>query len=230
MDPPPAFQEHLLDRQRMVRNQLRPRDLHDPAVLAAMERVPRHRFVPEAHQYEAYDDGPIPIGHGQTISQPYIVALMTELARPQPDAKALDVGTGSGYQAAILAELCREVYSVEIIPALADAARIRLRELGYRNVEILCGDASFGWPEHAPYDLIIAAAAPRQVPPALVEQLVPGGRLVLPVGSHGGQELVVVEKQRDGSLRRFFAGGVAFVPMTGQALQAPGRRQTPPDR
>ncbi len=221
---------NLVERKRMVEEQVAARGLRDARLLEAMRSVPRHRFVPPEYNHLAYADGPLPIGCGQTISQPYIVALMTNLLSLTGEEKVLEIGTGSGYQAAILAELCREVYSVEIIPALADAARIRLRELGYRNVEILCGDASFGWPEHAPYDLIIAAAAPRQVPPALVEQLVPGGRLVLPVGSHGGQELVVVEKQRDGSLRRFFAGGVAFVPMTGQALQAPGRRQTPPDR
>jgi protein-L-isoaspartate(D-aspartate) O-methyltransferase len=206
----------------MVKAQLRSRDITDVRVLEAMEKVPRRRFTPNEHSDQAYDDRPLPIGHDQTISQPYIVALMTQLARPQPESRALDVGTGSGYQAAVLAELCQEVFSIEIIQPLADAARGRLSELGYHNVEVRHGDAYHGWAEHAPFDLIIAAAAPDHVPEPLVEQLAIGGRLVLPVGRCGLQELVVVEKQEDGSIRQWNAGGVAFVLMTGKAAEKGG--------
>jgi protein-L-isoaspartate(D-aspartate) O-methyltransferase len=188
-----------------------------------MRKVPRHLFTPKQYRDQAYADRPLPIGHDQTISQPYIVALMTQLTRPQPHFRALDVGTGSGYQAAVLAELCQEVYSIEIIKPLADSARERLRELGYRNVEVRCSDAYHGWPEHAPFDLIIAAAAPGHVPERLVEQLAVGGRFVLPLGTRGIQELVVVEKQEDGSSRQWSSGGVAFVLMTGEAQH--GRKQ-----
>ena len=210
-------------RRLMVDTQLSSRDITDRRVLDAMRKVPRHLFTPKHYREQAYADSPLPIGHDQTISQPYIVALMTQLTRPQPHFRALDVGTGSGYQAAVLAELCQEVYSIEIVKPLADSARERLRELGYRNVEVRCGDAYHGWPEHAPFDLIIAAAAPGHVPERLVEQLAIGGRFVLPLGTHGIQELVVVEKQEDGSSRQWSSGGVAFVLMTGEAQQ--GRKQ-----
>lgn len=203
-------------RQRMVDVQLAARDITDERVLDVMRRVPRHLFVPESQRESAYADWPLQIGEGQTISQPYIVALMTQLARPKPESRALDVGTGSGYQAAVLAELCREVYSVEIIESLATEARRRLAEQGYRNVDVRCADGYRGWPEHAPYDVIILAAAPSHVPEPLVEQLAPGGRLVLPVGGRS-QELVVVEKQTDGTIRRWSEIGVVFVPMTGEA-------------
>ncbi|NLF68129.1 MAG: protein-L-isoaspartate(D-aspartate) O-methyltransferase [Candidatus Anammoximicrobium sp.] len=215
---PPEPERFTVLRQRMVDVQLAARDIRDERVLDVMRRVPRHLFVPESQRESAYADWPLQIGGGQTISQPYIVALMTQLAQPKPESRALDVGTGSGYQAAVLAELCREVYSIEIIESLAVDARQRLGELGYRNVDVRCGDGYRGWPEHAPYDVIILAAAPAHVPEPLVEQLAPGGRLVLPVGGRS-QELVVVEKQADGAVRQWSEIGVVFVPMTGQAQE-----------
>ncbi len=209
-------------RQLMVERQLRGRDIVDRRVLSAMGSVPRQCFVPEALRDEAYADYPLPIGHGQTISQPYIVALMTQLARPSPQSKALDVGTGSGYQAAVLAEICKEVYSIEILEPLARQAADRLAALGYKNVVVRHGDGYRGWPEKAPFDVIIVAAAPDHVPQPLVDQLAPGGRLVLPVGDYY-QELVVVEKLADGTIRRTAALPVRFVPMTGEAAKGPHR-------
>jgi len=207
-----------LARRRMVERDLRARDITDKAVLEVMGRVERHRFVPDDLQAQAYADHPLPIGHGQTISQPYIVALMTQLVRPKKSDRALDIGTGSGYQAAVLAELCKEVYGVEILQALADGAKKRLAELGYKNVTVRCGDGYQGWPEKAPFDVIIVAAAPDHVPKPLVEQLAPGGRLVIPVGRFD-QELLLLEKQKDGSLRQKSVIPVMFVPMTGKAQQ-----------
>lgn len=204
-------------RRAMVSEQLKSRGVNDQKVLDAMGRVPRELFVPERLRESAYADRPLPIGHGQTISQPLIVAMMTQLSRPTPSAKALDVGTGSGYQAAILAELVDEVYSIEILKPLADEARNRLQSLGYKNVEVRHGDGYRGWPEQAPFDLIIAAAAPDHVPEPLVEQLKPGGQLVLPVGGRFFQRLVVIEKQIDGTTVRRNIEAVAFVPMTGEA-------------
>jgi len=210
---------HLVEaRKRMVENQLQARDIRDPRVLEAMRRVPRHLFVPETLRPQAYADHPLPIGHGQTISQPYIVALMTQLARPTAKSRALEVGTGSGYQAAVLAEVCGQVYSIEIVEPLAKTARERLAELGYKNVTVRCGDGYQGWREHAPFDLIVATAAPEQVPQPLVEQLAKGGRLVIPIGRFY-QELLVLEKQADGSVRREAVTAVRFVPMTGEAQQ-----------
>lgn len=206
----------LKERRRMVEGHMRSRDIDDPKVLEAMARVPRHLFVPEHLRASAYSDRPLPIGEGQTISQPYIVALMTQLAEPFADARALDVGTGSGYQAAVLGELCKEVYSVEIVPSLAEEAVDRLNRLGYDNVHVRCGDGYRGWPEKAPFDVIILAAAPDHVPKPLVEQLARGGRLVLPVGRYY-QDLMVVEKQDDGGVRQWTVAAVAFVPMTGEA-------------
>lgn len=205
-----------LERRLMVEQQLRGRDITEERVLAAMLKVPRHAFVPERYQDEAYDDAPLPIGHGQTISQPYIVALMTQLVRPAPRARALDVGTGSGYQAAILAELVQEVYGVEIVCPLADEARERLDALGYKNVTIRCGDGYQGWQEHAPFDVIIVAAAPNHVPQPLVDQLASGGRMVIPVGDFY-QELRLIEKDADGNIRETNVAPVSFVPMTGRA-------------
>ncbi|MDQ7007764.1 MAG: protein-L-isoaspartate(D-aspartate) O-methyltransferase [Acidobacteriota bacterium] len=200
----------------MVEQQLRARDITDEAVLAAMARVPRHLFVPPDLAASAYRDSPLPIGHGQTISQPYMVALMTQLARAAPGKKALDVGTGSGYQAAVLAEIVDQVYTIEILPELAAEARRRLARLGYDKVVVRCGDGYAGWPEHAPFDLIIVAAAPGEVPEPLIEQLAPGGRLLIPVGETH-QELVVISKSEDGTISRQAYGGVRFVPMTGEA-------------
>jgi protein-L-isoaspartate(D-aspartate) O-methyltransferase len=204
-------------RQRMVRQDLRGRDITDRRVLEVMGKVPRHLFVSQAYRNLAYSDQALPIAHGQTISQPYIVALMTQLVRPKPGDRALDVGTGSGYQAAVLAGLCKEVYSIEILKPLADDARENLRRLGFKNVTVRHGDGYGGWKEHAPFDVIILAAAPDHVPKPLLEQLARGGRLVLPVGGRWFQELLLVEKRRDGSFHRRSVAGVAFVPMTGQA-------------
>jgi protein-L-isoaspartate(D-aspartate) O-methyltransferase len=205
-------------RRRMVERHLRGRDITDQAVLEVMGRVERHRFVPDDLQALAYADHPLPIGHGQTISQPYIVALMTQLVRPKKSDRALDIGTGSGYQAAVLAELCEVVYGIEILEPLADVAKKRLAELGYKNVTVRPGDGYQGWPEKAPFDVIIVAAAPDHVPKPLVEQLAPGGRLVIPVGRFD-QELLLLEKQQDGSLRQKSVIPVRFVPMTGKAQQ-----------
>jgi len=204
------------EREAMVARQLAGRDITDPRVLAAMRAIPRHEFVPAEIADAAYQDSPLPIGLGQTISQPYIVALMTQLGQAGPESKALDVGTGSGYQAAVLAEVAGRVYSIEILCELAREAEARLARLGYANVEVRCGDGYGGWPEAAPFDVIIVAAAPEEIPQPLIDQLAPGGRLVIPVGE-GHQELIVVERSRDGAISRFTAGGVRFVPMTGEA-------------
>jgi protein-L-isoaspartate(D-aspartate) O-methyltransferase len=188
----------------------------DSRVMAAMGEVPRHAFVPEDLRPRAYDNGPLPIGHGQTISQPFIVALMTDLLRPRAGDAILEVGAGSGYQAAVLAELAKRVYTVEIVPSLAKEAAERLERLGYGNVEVRCGDGYGGWPEHAPFDGILVAAAAPHVPQPLVDQLKPGGRLVIPVGlPYSAQELLLIEKSPDGGLVRRTVLPVAFVPLTG---------------
>lgn len=218
----PAFTEmdaYADVRRRMVENDLRRRDIVDRNVLAAMGRVPRHRFVPDSLRDSAYADHPLPIGHEQTISQPYIVALMSQLAAPTPGDKALDIGTGSGYQAAVLAELCERVFSMEIVEPLARDARARIHELGYKNVEVRHGDGYRGWPEHAPFDVIIVAAAPDHVPDPLVEQLAPGGRMVIPVGS-GFQNLMLITKSPAGDVERREITAVRFVPMTGEARRS----------
>jgi protein-L-isoaspartate(D-aspartate) O-methyltransferase len=203
-------------RRRMVESDLRGRDITDQTVLEVMGRVPRHRFVPASLQDVAYADHPLPIGHNQTISQPYIVGLMTQLAEPKAGGRALDIGTGSGYQAAVLAEICGEVYSIEIVEPLADEARRRLADLGYDNVTVRHGDGYRGWPEKAPFDVIVVAAAPDHVPEPLVEQLAPGGRMVIPVGGPF-QELLVLEKDADGTVHDRANIPVRFVPMTGEA-------------
>lgn len=201
-------------RTEMVREQLLARDITAPDVLDAMRRVPRHRFVPASEQPHAYRDTPLPLSHGQTISQPYIVALMTQLVRPRPADKALEVGTGSGYQAAVLAELVEHVYSIEIEPDLARTSAARLRELGYDNVTVRHGDGYVGWAEHAPFDIIVATAAPQEVPQPLLDQLNAGGRMVVPVGpTHSIQELRLIEKDADGKLTTRTIAPVRFVPM-----------------
>ncbi len=204
-------------RSRMVEKQLRGRDIRDAKVLEVMGRVPRHKFVPKEYAGQAYADHPLPIGHGQTISQPYIVALMTQLARPDAKSRALDIGTGSGYQAAVLGELCKDVYSIEIVEPLAARAKKRLADLGYKNITVRAGDGYRGWPDHAPFDVIIVAAAPDHVPKPLVEQLAPGGRMVIPVEGGLFQQLLLIEKAEDGTVRRRKVIDVRFVPMTGEA-------------
>jgi protein-L-isoaspartate(D-aspartate) O-methyltransferase len=199
-------------RNRMVREQLA--DL-PPRVLAAMGKVPRHEFVPRENQLLAYANMPLPIGYGQSISQPYIVALMTAQLDPQPDDRVLEIGTGSGYQVAVLAELVAEVYTIEIIEPLALRARAELQKLGCQNVHLRIGDGFAGWPEAAPFDAIIATCAPQQVPPPLIEQLGDGGRLVIPVGMVPNQELILFHKTR-GRLETHPVVPVRFVPMTGE--------------
>lgn len=195
----------------MVREQLRARGIDDRAVLEAMGRVPRHRFVPPAFEPLAYRDHPLPIGFDQTISQPYVVAFMTEAAAISSTDRVLEIGTGSGYQAAILAELAREVYSIEIIPELATRAQAVLRDMGYSNVHVRAGDGYLGWAEHAPFDAILVTAAPDHVPPALVEQLAVNGRMLIPVGT-GEQELRLLTKTADGVVETTMHR-VRFVPL-----------------
>lgn len=191
------------------------KDHLDPRVLRAMKKVPRHQFVPEQALSLSYDNHPLPIGHGQTISQPYIVALMTDLLEPQPEHVVLEIGTGSGYQSAVLSHLVKKVYSFEVIPALAHDAKERLARLGYDNVEVHTGDGYAGLPEHAPYNGIIVTAAAPEVPPPLLRQLAPGGRLVIPVGApHQGQDLLVMERSTDGRFTEKNVLPVAFVPLT----------------
>jgi protein-L-isoaspartate(D-aspartate) O-methyltransferase len=198
----------------MVRTQIEARGIRDPRVLAALRRVPRERFVPDTERRFAFSDGPLSIGFGQTISQPYIVALMTELLRPHPRMRVLEIGTGSGYQTAVLAECVGEVYTVEIVPELSRRAEQLLRAIGYASVHFHVGDGTLGWPEHAPYEGILAAAAATSVPPPLLDQLAPGGRLVLPVGAGEGQQLLRIVRTEDGYLEDVVAP-VRFVPMTG---------------
>jgi protein-L-isoaspartate(D-aspartate) O-methyltransferase len=203
------------ERERMVEEQIEARGVADPRVLAALRAVPRHEFVPADQRAYAYEDRPLPIGEGQTISQPYIVAVMTELLQLSGDEKVLEIGTGSGYQAAVLGRVAREVYTIEIVPGLARRAESDLRRLGYANVHVRQGDGYRGWPEHAPFDAIIATAAPEHVPQPLVDQLAVGGRLVLPVGDVF-QDLVLVTRDAKG-VRQERLLGVRFVPMTGEA-------------
>ena len=200
----------------MVTRQLEGRDVADPEVLWAMRTVPRHKFVPEDQVKYAYEDRPLPIGEGQTISQPYIVALMTQALEVQPGDRVLEIGTGSGYQAAVLGELTDEVYSVEIIEVLGQRAAKLLHELGYSNIHTKIGDGYYGWEEYAPYDAVIVTCAPDHIPRPLVAQLKVGGRMVIPVGPPGAyQSLWLLEKQADGGVKRRNLSGVSFVPMTG---------------
>jgi protein-L-isoaspartate(D-aspartate) O-methyltransferase len=186
-----------------------------PAVLQAVGRVPRHRFVPDSLADSAYADRPLPIGAGQTISQPFIVALMTDLIEPDPGWRVLEVGTGSGYQAAVLAECVARVYSIEIVPSLGARAGALLAELGYRNIELRIGDGYAGWPDAAPFDAIVVTAAPDTVPQPLLDQLKPGGRMVIPVGARGAtQELLVITKAADGKALSRRVLPVRFVPLT----------------
>jgi len=198
-------------REEMVRTQIEARGIADERVLAALLKVERHRFVPENMRRYAYTDRPLPIGEGQTISQPYIVALMTELLELKGGEKVLEIGTGSGYQAAVLAELCGYVYTIEILEPLAERSWGLLESLGYKNVEVKCGDGYMGWPEHAPFDAVIVTCAPAGVPEKLVEQLKEGGRMVVPVGTFF-QQLEIIEKRNGKPVKKVVAP-VRFVPM-----------------
>ena len=202
---------YLLRRQEMIETQIVSRGVSDKRVLDAMLKVERHRFVPFIVRAMAYNDSPLPIGHGQTISQPYIVAYMTEAARLNPEDRVLEVGTGSGYQAAVLAEIAREVYTIEIVEPLADDARQRLKELGYQNIFVKHGDGYKGWPEKSPFDVIVVTAAPEEIPPELIHQLKAGGRMVVPIGSFF-QELYLVTRTESGFEKKNLLP-VRFVPM-----------------
>jgi protein-L-isoaspartate(D-aspartate) O-methyltransferase len=204
----------------MVTKQIENRGIHDARVLAAMRQVPRHEFVPEEFRDSAYEDRPLGIGHGQTISQPYIVAFMTEQLAPKQKDRILEIGTGSGYQAAILSKLVADVFSIEIVPELAESAAATLKRLGFTNVRTKAGDGYQGWAEHAPFDAIIVTCAPDHVPNPLVTQLKDGGRLIIPVGDPGDQALYLLEK-RDGKIERKAILPVRFVPMTGKAQSVP---------
>jgi protein-L-isoaspartate(D-aspartate) O-methyltransferase len=215
-DRPAAARDAFEDeRASMVEEQLIARDIRDPRVLAAMRAVPRHQFVPQGMRGRAYADGPLPIGEGQTISQPYIVAFMTELADVDEDSRVLEIGTGSGYQAAVLAEIASQVHTIEIVEPLGQRSRQILERLGYENIEFRIGDGYRGWPEAAPFDAIVVTAAPPKVPEPLKEQLAVGGRLIIPVGQHY-QSLRVITRTKKGFEEREVAS-VLFVPMTGEA-------------
>ena len=207
---------HEIRREIMVRHQIEKRGIRDQAVLDAMGKVAREEFVPAHLREHAYSDSPLPIGHDQTISQPYIVAYMTAALELKPESRVLEIGTGSGYQAAVLAEIVREVYSIEIVEPLGKRAAKTLQDLGYDKVKTRIGDGYAGWPEEAPFDAIIVTAAPEKIPQALIDQLAPGGRMVVPVGPNGGvQQLVRLRKGEDGTVQREKVMSVRFVPMTG---------------
>jgi protein-L-isoaspartate(D-aspartate) O-methyltransferase len=208
----PSKDRWMKEREKMVKLQIAHRGVRDPLVLAAMREVERHLFVPESYRNQAYADYPLPIGEGQTISQPYIVALMTEALALKRSDRVLEVGTGSGYQAAILGELCEKVFTVEIIKSLGERSKTLLAELGYENIEVKVGDGYQGWPEHAPFDAIIVTCSPTHVPQPLKEQLAEGGRMVIPVGEQGVQDLVILKKQ-DNRLHIDMILPVRFVPM-----------------
>lgn len=219
----PRTSERRRERLTMVERQLKARDIEDQAVLDAMSNVPRHWFVPQPQAARAYQDSPLPIGFRQTISQPYIVALMTECLEIKPGHKVLEIGTGSGYQAAVLAELTDRVFTIEIVEALAKRTIGIFEKRGYTSIRTRIGDGYRGWPEHAPFDAIIVTCAPNNIPRPLLDQLAPGGRLCIPVGEQfGPQALILVRKKRDGTLERRRIESVAFVPMTGEAQNRRG--------
>ncbi len=215
---PTSTSEFAAQRQKMVEQQLMPRGIHDERVLAAMAKVPREEFVPENLRAQSYSDSALPIGHDQTISQPFIVAFMTEQLRPQPTDRVLEIGTGSGYQAAVLAELVKEVYTIEIIEPLAKDASARLARLDYNNAHVKIGDGYQGWPEVAPFDSIIVTCAPDKVPQPLRQQLKEGGRMVIPVGIGLDQQLFLLEK-KEGQMAERAILPVRFVPMAGEAAK-----------
>jgi protein-L-isoaspartate(D-aspartate) O-methyltransferase len=216
--PPPAAKSGQADhfrasRLRMVEEQIEARGVGDGATLQAMRHVPRHLYVPERFRESAYEDGPLPIGYGQTISQPYIVAFMTETIRPESDFRVLEIGTDSGYQAAVLAEIVAEVLTIEIVPELAQSADSRLREQGYTNVQTRLGDGFDGWPEKAPFDAIIVTAAAEFIPPPLLDQLKEGGRMIIPVGSPFFLQTLVLVEKREGKITTQSLLPVSFVPL-----------------
>jgi protein-L-isoaspartate(D-aspartate) O-methyltransferase len=203
------------ERERMVERQIVARGVKDTAVLRAMRQVPRHLFVPVSYAPQTYWDGPLPIGHGQMISQPYVVAFMAEALRLRGDDRVLEIGTGSGYQTAVLTELARDVFSIEIVKSLAERAAAKLKKLGYTNVQVRAGDGYQGWPEHAPFDAILVSAAADHIPQPLLDQLAVGGRLILPVGQTFSQSLLLIHRTHSGYERTTLLP-VAFVPMTGE--------------
>ena len=209
----PSEQDFAVARQHMVEDQIKGRGITDSRVTEVMSSVPRHEFVPEDYRAHAYEDHPLPIGYGQTISQPYIVAFMTEQLRSQPTDRVLEIGTGSGYQAAVLSKLVAEVYTIEILKPLAQRAEVDLRRLNYSNVKVKAGDGYKGWPEHAPFDAIIVTAAPDHVPQPLIDQLKEGGRMIIPVGGREMQQLYLLEKHV-GKLTQRAVLPVNFVPLT----------------
>jgi protein-L-isoaspartate(D-aspartate) O-methyltransferase len=216
---PAGDEEHFsAERRRMVLEQLSGAAYHitDSRILAAMDKVPRHQFIPADLRHRAYEDTPLPIGLGQTISQPFIVAFMTGQLNPRPTDRILEIGTGSGYQAAVLAELVKEIYTIEIVEVLAQRAKADLQQLGYTNIQVRAGDGYQGWPEAAPFDAVIVTCAPEQVPQPLVDQLRDGGRMIIPVGPEWDQTLVLLRKA-GGRLEEQAVLPVRFVPMTGQA-------------
>ena len=231
---PPALPPAAADRdpyaqlrRRMVEEQIRSRDVTRRDVLRAMAEVPRHEFVPAAQRAQAYDDQPLPIGNGQTISQPYIVALMTSLLELGPKARVLEIGTGSGYHAAVLSRVAGEVYTIEIVDDLGRQARQTLEKLGYRNVHVRIGDGYQGWPDKGPFDAIVLTAAPPRIPQPLLDQLKPGGRMVLPLGTFW-QDLLVVTKAADGTLEKRKVLPVRFVRMTGEVQRPSALVPVPP--
>jgi protein-L-isoaspartate(D-aspartate) O-methyltransferase len=220
---------YLAARLKMVAETIAGRGIKDEMVLNAMETVHRHIFVPEEYVHQAYEDHPLPIGYGQTISQPYIVAWMTELLELKPGEKVLEIGTGSGYQAAVLAAFGEiDVYSVEIVPELAQIAADRLAKLGYTQVKVKQGDGYYGWEENAPFDAIIVTAAPDHIPAPLVRQLREGGRIVIPIGPPGGRQDLWKFTLHEGEIQAYNLGGVAFVPFTGGGVESGGGEQSEP--
>ena len=216
ISPVMASDPYVQKRAQMVQKDIRGRGVKDPKVLEAMEKIPRHLFVDESFKEKAYADHPLPIGEGQTISQPYVVALMTEALRLRPGERVLEIGTGSGYQAAVLAEIVKEVYTIEIRKSLTESASKRLQELGYKNIQVTCADGYFGWEEVAPFDAIIVTAASNLIPPPLLKQLKEGGRLIIPVGSTMFQQTLTLVTKQKGDLQVEQLGGVIFVPLIGE--------------
>ena len=224
---PPAApgRDFAAERERMVQQQIVMRGVTAPRLLAALRKVPRDAFVPEPVHDLSYSDQPLPIGYDQTISQPYIVALMTERLELKPTDRVLEIGTGSGYQAAILSELAAEIYTIEIVEPLGKRAEATLQQLGYKNVHVKIGDGYQGWPEHAPYDAVIVTCAPEKVPRPLVDQTREGGRIIIPVGPSNDQQLYLLEKN-EGRLKQRAILPVRFVPMTGEAGRKPAKTPT----